>query len=421
MTSMHRRSLFRGAAAAAAAALYGVGPSWSSETVKPLPSNDLFISQPERYWLQLREEQFYLPGWRVFLNNGSLGVAPRPVLEAVTSYLERSAALMVEEYPRWGYETLDEYRTEMAAFLGCSKEELAFTHNATEAMSTVAAGLDLKAGDEVLITDQEHPSGRSGWQVRSARHGITVREVKIPLPPKSSAELADLITSSFGPRTRVVCFSGITSPTGLILPVKEICSAARAKGIISVVDGAHMNGQIPIRLSEIGCDYYVGSPHKWLFAPAGCGLLYIGRENLTKLWPTVVTAHWDQQDIGAARFMMMGTNNRSIFEGMMAGLRFAQQIGPDRIYARIHSLAAYTYKRASQCPHVDLVTPADESLYGSLVTIRFKKGNPARFWQVCKEKKIWVVEGERVRLSSHIHTRRSDIEEFFGLVEETLG
>jgi isopenicillin-N epimerase len=416
--TLHRRDLFR--SAAAAAALFGVSPAWADEPTKALPPSGLFSSDPEKYWQQMRDEQFYLPEWRVFLNNGSLGVAPRPVLKAVFDYMERSAGLMVEEYPRWGYETLDEYRAEMAGYLGCKKEELAFTHNATEAMSTVAAGLDLKSGDEVLMTDQEHPSGRSGWLVRQARHGIKVREVKIPLTPKNSGELADVITSAFGPQTKVISFSGIATSTGLVLPMKEICAAARAKGIITVVDGAHVNGQIPAKLSEIGCDYYVGSPHKWMFAPAGCGILYIREDNLAKLWPTVVTARWDDQSIGAARFMMVGTNNRSIFEGMMAGLRFAQNIGPDRIYGRIHDLAKHTYRRASDCPHVTLVTPEDDRLYGSLVTIKFKNGNPAKLWPLCKQKKIWVVEGERIRLSSHIHTRRSDIDEFFTLINQTL-
>jgi isopenicillin-N epimerase len=415
---LHRRDLFRGVATAAT--LFGGGKAWASETQKPLPSNDLFASDSEKYWLQVREEQFYLPTWRVFLNNGSLGIAPRPVLAAVTDYLERSAALMVEEYPRWGYETLDEYRGEMANFVGCKKEELAFTHNATEAMSTVAAGLDLKPGDEVILTDQEHPSGRSPWQVRQAREGITVREVKIPLPPKSPEEIASLIAGAFGPRTRVVCFSGITTTTGLVTPMKDICAAAREKGIISVVDGAHVNGQISIRLDDVGCDYFVGSPHKWLFAPAGCGLLYIREENLRKLWPTIVTAHWDQQELSAARFMMVGTNNRAIFEGMMAGLRFSRQIGSDRIYERIHSLAQYTYAKAAGCRHVELLTPENGNMYGALVTMRFKQGNPMKLWSVCKEKKIWVVEGERVRLSTHIHTRKADIDEFFSVLNETL-
>jgi isopenicillin-N epimerase len=415
---LRRRDLFR--SAATAAALFGVDKAWAAQTQKPLPANDLFGSNPEKYWLQVREEQFYLPSWRVFLNNGSLGVAPRPVLAAVTDYLERSAALMVEEYPRWGYETLDEYRAEMAQFVGCKKQELAFMHNATEGMSTIAAGLDLKSGDEVVITNQEHPSGRCPWQLRQAREGIVLREIEIPLPPKSPEQIADLVTGAFGPKTRVVSFSGITTTTGLITPMKDICAAARAKGIVSVVDGAHITGQIPFRLDEVDCDYFVGSPHKWLFAPAGCGLLYIREENLRKLWPTVVTARWDQQDLGAARFMMMGTNNRAIFEGMMAGLRFSAQIGSDRIYKRIHSLAQYTYAKARDCRHVELLTPQNDSMYGSLVTMRFRQGNPDKLWSACKEKKIWVVEGERVRLSLHIHTRKSDVDEFFSLVDETL-
>lgn len=419
-SSFSRRHLVRGAAAAAAA-LCGVDPSWARAGVEPLPAAELWAADAERYWRQIRADQFLLPESRVFLNNGSLGVVPRPVLKAVTDDLERSAALRVDAYPLWGYETLDEPRAEMAAFLGCKRAELAFTHNATEAMSVVAAGLELREGDEVVLTDQEHPSGRSGWLVRQARHGVSVREVAIPLRPSGPDELADAICGAFGPRTRVVVFSGVTSPTGLVLPMKTICEAARARGIISVVDGAQVTGQIPLRLDEIGCDYFVASPHKWLFAPAGCGLLYIREENLARLWPTVVSARWDDQDLGAARFMMVGTNNRSIFEGMIAGLRFARQIGPERIYDRIHALAQHIHVRASQCPHVEVESPEDHRLYGAMVAIRFRKGNPSALWKACRARKIWAIEGERVRLSAHIHTRGSDIDAFFDLVDETLG
>ena len=138
----------------------------------------------------------------------------------------------------------------MGAFLGCTKDELCFTHNATEAMSFIAAGLDLRAADEVLITDQEHPSGWGPWRRRAARDDITVREVKIELPPKSSAAVAEAIVSAIGPRTRVLSFSGITTTTGLITPMREICRAARSKGVISVVDGAHVTGQIPINITD---------------------------------------------------------------------------------------------------------------------------------------------------------------------------
>jgi isopenicillin-N epimerase len=417
---MTRRDLFK--SSAAAAALFGIPASAAPMDKTPaLPDQGLLLSNPEAYWRRIRDDQFLLPGWRAFLNNGSLGIAPRPVLDAVTSYLERSAALDLVEYPRWGYEPLDEYRTEMAEYLGCAKDELAFMHNATEAMGTIAAGLDLKAGDEVLTTDQEHPSGRSGWLVRQARHGITVREVKIPLPPRDPGQLADLLVSSIGPQTRVLIFSGITTATGLIFPMREICEAARAKGVITVVDGAHVNGQIPVRLSDIGCDLYVGSPHKWMFAPAGCGLLYLRGDMVERLWPTVVTAGWDDKKLKAARYMQVGTNNRAIFEGMMAGLRFAKAIGPERIYARTHELARMVRAKAADHPYIELLTPDDDRMYGALVTLSFKNGNPEALWKLTQKRRIWTIEGARVRISTHIHTRPEDIDLFFGLMREALG
>lgn len=419
---MTRREAFKNTACAAA--LFGLPAQRLARGATPLPDAGLYSSNPEAYWTRIREEQFLLPGWRAFLNNGSLGVAPRPVLDAVIDYLNRSAALLMEEYPRWGYETLDEQRTELAEYLGCKKDELALTHNATEALSIIANGIDLKSGDEVLMTDQEHPSGRSGWLERQARYGLAVREVKIPLPPQSPDQLADLLISAIGPRTRVLFFSGITTTTGLLFPVREICAAARAKGVITVVDGAHMQGQTPLRLSDLGCDYYAGSPHKWLFAPAGSGILYIREENLDRLWPLVVTARWDDKSIRAARFMMMGTNNRAIFEGMSAGLKFHQQIGPDRIYQRTHQLARMAREKAAAIPYLELLTPPDHRMYAALVTFRFKDKTDDQLkplWQACQQKRIWTVQGQRVRVSTHIHTRPSDLDLFFNTVREVLG
>ncbi len=385
-----------------------------------MPDDTLFRKDPEAYWSRLRDDQFLLPGWRAFMNNGSLGIAPKPVVMAVTDYLNSMAALEMDYYPRWGYETLDEFRTELAEYLGCKKDEVAMAHNATEALSTIAAGIDLKAGDEVVMTDQEHPSGRSGWQVRQARHGITVREVKLPLPPKSAEQLADVMISAIGPRTRVIFFSGITSPTGLLMPIREICEAARAKGVISVVDGAHMHGQVDVKISQLGCDYFAGSPHKWMFAPAGSGFLYVREENLERLWPTIVTAGWDNKNIKAARYQMMGTNNRAIFEGMIAGLRFAKSVGPERIYTRTHQLARSVYEKARAVPYLNLLTPEDDRMYGALVTFEIKK-DPAPFLEACKKKRIWIAGVPRLRVSTHIHTRPRDVELLFATLRETLG
>ncbi|HVO99613.1 MAG TPA: aminotransferase class V-fold PLP-dependent enzyme [Bryobacteraceae bacterium] len=414
---MNRRNALR-----AGATLFGV--PWQKILATPantLPEDALFVRDPEAYWTRIRDEQFFLPHWRSFLNNGSLGVLPRPVYQTMAAYLENAAALELSyPYPRWGYETLDEEREELSKFLGCKKDELALMHNATEANSTVAAGLDLKAGDEVVMTSQEHPSGKAGWEQKRARYGITIREVTIPLPPKDPGQLADLMISAIGPKTRVLFFSGMTSPTGLIMPIREICDAARAKGVITVIDGAHMHGQMALKLSDLNCDFFAGSPHKWMFAPAGSGFLYIREENLDRLWPMNVTGGWDDKSLKAGRFMRQGTNNRAIFEGMIAGLRFAQSIGPDRIYARIHQLARRTYERAARLPYIESLTPNDDRMFAALVGIRFKKDSSA-VWQETGKRKIFVSGGQQMRLSSHIHTRPSDIDELFDIIESKMG
>jgi isopenicillin-N epimerase len=400
-----------------AAALFGL-PATVAGGARPLPEAALAERNPEAYWKRIREEQFLLPGWRAFMNNGSLGIAPRPVVQAVTGYVNDAAGLVSDEYPRWGYETLDAERAELAEFAGCAKDELALTHNATEAMSVIANGIDLKAGDEVVMTDQEHPSGREPWLLKQARYGISVREVPIPLPPKSRGQLADLLVSAIGPRTRVLSFSGILTTTGLIMPVREICDAARARGVITVVDGAHMNGQIPMRLADLGCDYFAGSPHKWLFAPAGCGLLYGRQEMLDRLWPVIATGGWNDKKLKAARFMRIGTNNRAVIEGLMAGLRFHKALGSERVYGRLHRLARTVFERARAQSDLEMLTPDDDGLYGGLVTFRMKPELFKAFHSLCVKKRIWIVASPRLRVATHIHTRPQDIDLFFRTLDE---
>jgi selenocysteine lyase/cysteine desulfurase len=420
---MQRRQALSAFASASAAAFFGIPAraAAAATAARPLPDASLLAADPEKYWSRIRNEQFLLPHWRAFLNNGSLGIAPRPVLRAVAEYLENSAALTIPEYeyPRWGYEMMDAQRQEVADFVGCRKEDLAFTHNATEALSFIAGGLDLKPGDEVLLTDQEHASGKAVWALKKARYGIETREAALPVPPKSPDDLADALLSAIGPRTRILFFSGILSSTGLIMPIAKICRAAREKGIISIVDGAHINGQIPLRIADLECDFYAGSPHKWLFAPAGCGIFWGREEMMDRLWPSVVTGGWDDKSKKAARFMFVGTNNRALMEGMVAGVRFARAIGPDNIYHRIHALAQRARQQAVELD-IPLLTPDDDRLYGGLVTLDLAaaKIDVDKLMAEFMRRKIWVLRGARLRVSTHIHTRPQDLDAFFETIKQ---
>jgi isopenicillin-N epimerase len=374
----------------------------------------------EAAWLKLRKEQFALPDWRAYLNTGSVGCAPNRVVKATNDYLAQGASYSTDQYPRWGYEPMEAHRTALAQYLGTTKEALALTHNATESMSLIANGLDLKAGDEVLMTDQEHPSGRGCWLLKQARTGIKIREAKIPIPPKSSEEIADAILSQIRPETRVLSFSAITTHTGLLFPVRQICDAARAKGIITIVDGAHMPGQVAFRIDDLGCDAFAGSLHKWLLTPPGCGVLYVNPAFQSKLWPTIVVDGW-QNSKDAVKYMQLGCNNRAELEGVLEALRFVGELGPQRIYDRIHHLAQYAYSRAIQVPYLKVLTSPNEKLYGGMVAFEVDRPDYAPLWTKLAQRKVWTLRGPKIRISSHIHTRRSDIDLFFDTLKEVFG
>jgi len=420
---MRRRELLK--KSAYAATLLGLPISPQSSSLQSLPNETLFRQDPDTYWLRIRQEQFLLPDWRVFLNAGGLGVAPKPVLHSIAHHLNLAATLVGDDLLYWGGPAHDDIRQELAEFFGCSLQELALTHNTTEGMNIVANGLDLKLGDEVLMTDQEHPGGSSCWLQKQGRFGVTVRQVKIPLPSQSSEDIADRLISAIGPRTRVLSFSGITSPTGLVLPVRLICEAARAKGVITLVDAAHMPGQLPLNFHELGCDFLACSPHKWMLTTSGCGLFYGREEMLERLWVNVAAAGWDQKTAKAGRFQLVGTNNLAIIQGMIAALRFFQELRPERVYSRIHDLARYVFARARKVTTLEILTPDDDRMFAGMVTFRIKSGSAPRFWDLCKQRRIWLLPGQatpgdRVRVSTHIHTRKNDLDLLFQTIQEGL-
>jgi selenocysteine lyase/cysteine desulfurase len=413
--------------AAVGAALFGVPLARAeqafAEEAPRLPSPKLLAAEPVRYWAELRR-QWLLAADHVNLNCGSVGCSPLPVLNAMIDHLLSSESFREPAYPWFGYEEnprLRELRDALAAYLHCKRDELALVRNATEANNIVCNGLDLKAGDEVLLTDQEHPGGRCCWEQKAARFGIKLNYVKLPKPPASVEEIVGRFRDALTPRTRIMVFSHITTVTGVVLPVKELCAQARKREVLTHVDGAHAIGQIPLDLHDLGCDFYATSPHKWLLAPKGTGTLYVREELLERLWVTIASNEWRNHDLKAYRFSNFGTSNLSVMVGLKAALDFHQALGPERVYARIHELAKRVRDRVKEYPQLRLANASTDAFYGGLVSFEPVKGDLKRVLAELAARNVRVAGGpERIRVATHVFTQKTELNAFFDALERGL-
>ena len=289
----------------------------------------------EQFWSFIGK-QFMLEQGLVYLNSGTTGAMPRPVFEAEIRYQR-----MLAENPKvrglFERQVADEVRRKAARWIGADLEETALTHNTTEGLNIVAHGLPLKAGDQVLITDQEHPAHREPWRLRAKRDGIEVTEVKVPAPLPDAATFLNLFERAITARTRVIAVPHITTTTGTIFPAREISALARARGLWSLLDGAHCAGQIRVDVKQIGCDFYATSPHKWLHAPLGNGIFFVRKELQKTLWPLMGHSGWDTHP-DARRYTTFGNRSWAGAAALGDAIDFAAPIGIDRMEARQRAL-----------------------------------------------------------------------------------
>ena len=381
-----------------------------------LPEQKLYEEKEDAYWSELRK-QFLIPEDEVYLNSGTVGSSPAPVLRAIFdgyNETEKMAQQDPEDYPIWGYAAWNEFRDPLAAFVGCNRDEIALLRNATEANSYIANGIDMKPGDEVLMTDQEHPGGEHPWNLRAKRYRVVVKKVTLPKPVQNAAQVLNLFSDAITPRTRMMFFSHITTATGVVLPAKELCTLARSKGILSAVDGAHVIGMMHLDVRELGCDMYSSSQHKWLLAPKGSGFLYVRDEVIDRLWNTIATEGWDDPKIRAERFQRIGSSNVPALWGMRAAIKLANDIGMDRVERRHRRLCDYILGEMAKRGTESWTSP-DPALRCAIATVnappiqRMELEN----W-LWKTHKIRIRGGEpsKLRFSTPYYLQKKDIERF---------
>ena len=291
------------------------------------------IAQDEFFWREI-QEAFALDRTLINLNNGNTCPSPRIVLDACKRYMDMANMLPVH-YRGQTESHLQTVRRGLAKEFGCDEDEVALTRNASESLQIVQTGLDLKAGDEVITTDQDYPRMLTTWDQRMRRDKIKVTRLQFPVPTTQD-DLYQRFERAITPQTKVFHFCHITNLTGQLFPVQRLSRLARSRGIVTVVDGAHALAHFPFRIRDLECDYYGVSLHKWLLAPLGTGLLYVRRDRIQSTWPLQAAPARRDNDI--RKFEEIGTGPAGPKAAINEAIAFQQAIGIERKAARLRYL-----------------------------------------------------------------------------------
>ncbi len=269
-----------------------------------------------------------------------------------------------------GYFKYEDTRKRIGALINADYDEIALTQNATFGMNYVANGLDLRKGDEIINTNQEHGGGFAAWRLLAKRRGCGYKQAVMPVPANDPQLIVEAIFKEVTPRTRVIAIPHIVSVYGVVMPVKEICERARDKGIFTIIDGAQAVGQVKVDMRDIGCDAYYSSLHKWLLAPAGSGILYVRKERMPEIWATIASYNWDNQEDHGFRLMQNGTGNTALLAGLNAALDFYEAIGEERWLGRIKQLGDYLRAGLQQLDKVTIVSSTHPDMAAGITTYK---------------------------------------------------
>lgn len=390
---------------AGGAALGALGGNWLSAAAQE-------ASGEEAFWEQVKAQFPIRPGLTM-MNSANLCPTHYPVLERLFG-LTRDLDGDVSFQNRGKFAgTKDRARSRLAGYLGAQSDEIAITRNTTEANNIVINGLDLAAGDEVLVWGENHESNLMAWEVRARRSGFSVKRVETPAEPLSAEVLRDRFLGMLTPRTRVLAVSHVSNISGIGLPMKSLCEECRDRNILTLVDGAQTLGALDLHLHDMGCDYFTGSLHKWPMGPKETGLLYVRRGTADHVWPSVVGVGYDDaEDKGALKLETLGQRDEPAIAAIVPAMDFIESIGKARIEARLRAIVARLRRGIEAIPGVSILTPPDPAINAGILIFSLPgiTGSDA-FEALYREHDIGsaragLVDG--VRLSPHIYNTLAD-------------
>ncbi|MBK9450175.1 MAG: aminotransferase class V-fold PLP-dependent enzyme [Bacteroidetes bacterium] len=392
--------------------------------LNPSISKKSFGNNDDDVWDSVRNE-FFL-GKQVYLNTGTLGLMPKAVMVAVTERLETLS--------RGNYALDDEVRNAVAKMLNAKASEISLTHNTTEGINIIAAGLKLRKGDELVLTDQEHVGNALPWLHRAKAVGARIRVLQ---PGKTANETLNRLNDLITRKTRVFALPHITCTDGNVLPAKEIADLARSKGILSFFDGAHGPGMLFPDMQAIGCDFYAACGHKWLCSPAGTGMLYLRESMLESVQARMVGAYSDTgwelstsaQTIGplvpTAHRFDYGTQNATTQAGMKAAIEFMDGIGFEKVRDRVLSLGNYLQSKLLEYDYVEMLTPTEAQSRGGMIGFRLRGKTMKDFEgsEIPKNFRVRLVPESglnSIRISTHIFNNHNDLDNFVAAIDRWM-
>lgn len=370
-------------------------------------------AQNEELWVRI--QQAYTTSTQIInLNNGGVSPQPKVVQDAANRYY--TYANEAPSYYMWrildqGREPL---RAKLAALAGVSPDELAINRNTTEAINTVIFGLDLKAGDEVVLTKYDYPNMINAWKQRERRDGIVLKWLDFDIPMESNEKVIQKFKSAISSRTKVFHITHVINWTGHIMPAKGLCALAKENNILSVVDGAHTFAHLDFKISGLGCDFFGTSLHKWLCAPFGTGMLYIRKERIKDVWPLLASPE-DQID-NIRKFENIGTRSFAIEQAIGSAIDFHNAIGAARKEARLKYLKQYWVDQVKDIDKVKFYTSTNPDHSGALFNfgIEGMDAGPVHN-SLFGTHKIHTspIKWEKVngpRITPHVYTKKYDLE-----------
>lgn len=326
------------------------------------------------------QSHFLLDPDIIYLNHGSFGATPKPVFEEYQRWQMELERQPVEFLGRRAAGLMAEARATLATYVGADADDLVYFPNPTTAVNMVARSLNLKPGDEVLTTDHEYGAMDRTWKFLSKKQGFKYARRPIPLPVTTHEDFVEHFWGGVTARTRVIFISHVTSATALTFPAKELCRRARDAGLISIVDGAHVPGQIPLNLTDLGADYYTGAGHKWLCAPKGSAFLYARRDAQARLDPLVISWGWGDEEyapmpeLGNTPFISFhewqGTRDLAAFLATPAAIQFQAEHNWEAVRAECRELVSETRERINALTGLDPICPDSPEWFTQLAAIR---------------------------------------------------